>query len=131
MTHTTPTEAAAQRMISPYVFPGCFMDSPYPNIISSLGIIESFCRAENIKLSQLRSSNRERRLVKPRHALMYLIRKHTGKSFSEIGIMFGGRHHTTVVHAYNEVENKILSDKEYSDWVDSIELTNLPTKNQL
>ena len=49
--------------------------------------------------------------MKPRQIAMYLIRTLTPHSLSEIGEYFGGRDHTTVLHAFHKIENDVLLDK--------------------
>jgi chromosomal replication initiator protein len=63
------------------------------------------------------SKRRTRNLSFPRHIAMYLCRKHTTASYPEIGVQFGGRDHSSVIHAANVVTSKI-SDK--SDLVEII-----------
>jgi chromosomal replication initiator protein len=71
----------------------------------------------NIKVSDMVSKRRTRNLSFPRHIAMYLCRKHTTASYPEIGVQFGGRDHSSVIHAANVVTSKI-SDK--SDLVEII-----------
>jgi hypothetical protein len=56
----------------------------------------------------LKSSSRTQAMSLPRHIAIYLLRKHLGLGFSEIGRHFGGRDHTTILHSYR----KILADAE-------------------
>ena len=64
----------------------------------------------NIALSDMRTSKRSRNLVYARQIAMYLIRQMTEHSLPEIGQYFGGRDHTTVLHAISKIENKTKSD---------------------
>ncbi|HTL47970.1 MAG TPA: chromosomal replication initiator protein DnaA [Verrucomicrobiae bacterium] len=64
----------------------------------------------HIKVSDLRSKRRTKSVAEPRQIAMYLIRTLTTHSFPEIGEYFGGRDHTTVLHAYNKVSKDILTD---------------------
>jgi chromosomal replication initiator protein len=50
-------------------------------------------------------------LTVPRQVAMYLCRKHTDLPLVEIGQAFGGRDHTTVIHACDKVENEIREDR--------------------
>ena len=63
-----------------------------------------------IKLSDLQSKRRSRAISHPRQVCMYLARKLTGYSLEEIGGYFGGRDHTTVMHACEKIENLRVSD---------------------
>ncbi len=64
----------------------------------------------NIKISEMISKRRTKNLSFPRHIGMYLCRKHTTCSYPEIGGHFGGRDHSSVIHAANVVSTKIESD---------------------
>lgn len=65
-----------------------------------------------LKVSEIVSKRRTRNLSFPRHIAMYLCRKHTTASYPEIGQNFGGRDHSSVIHAANVVQNKLNEDKE-------------------
>jgi chromosomal replication initiation ATPase DnaA len=49
--------------------------------------------------------------VLPRQIAMYLVRQLTGASLQEIGRQFGGKHHTTVLHSINKIEELRRTDK--------------------
>ena len=51
---------------------------------------------------------------------MYLSRELTELSLPHIGEEFGGRDHTTVIHAYNKIEEKINEDDEFSKVINKI-----------
>ena len=75
----------------------------------------------NLKVSDLTSKRRTRTLSYPRHIAMYLCRKHTSTSFPEIGSQFGGRDHSSVIHAANVISLKIVSEPEVKSVVTEIE----------
>jgi chromosomal replication initiator protein len=54
--------------------------------------------------------DRERRVCRPRQVAMYLARTMTPMSYPEIGRRFGGRDHTTVLHAFRQIEKLSGSD---------------------
>lgn len=56
-----------------------------------------------IPLEQMRAPTRSRRFARPRQVAMYLARELTGRSLPEIGRQFGGRDHTTVLHAHRTI----------------------------
>ncbi len=58
----------------------------------------------NIKIEDLISSRRIRTFARPRQVAMYLSKKLTTRSLPEIGRKFGGRDHTTVIHAVKKIE---------------------------
>ena len=68
----------------------------------------------NIKVSDMHSARRARMVARPRQVAMYLSKKFTSKSLPEIGRRFGGKDHTTVMHAVKRVEELIASDHEFS-----------------
>ena len=63
-----------------------------------------------IKISDIHSKKRSRNFSRPRQMAMSLTRELTNLSFPEIGEAFGGRHHTTIMHACDEVEQLRLRD---------------------
>ncbi|MGP1716781.1 MAG: chromosomal replication initiator protein DnaA [Methylophilus sp.] len=64
-----------------------------------------------IKVSDMFSKKRSRNVARPRQVAMSLARELTNHSFPEIGEAFGGRHHTTVMHACDEIEQHRLNDQ--------------------
>ncbi len=68
------------------------------------------CEHFNLKLGELKSKRRTRNIALPRQMAMYLCRKHTSTSFPTIGNKFGGRDHSTVIHAAKTIEEKIKED---------------------
>lgn len=64
-----------------------------------------------IKVSDMFSKKRSRNVARPRQIAMSLARELTNHSFPEIGEAFGGRHHTTVMHACEEIEQLRLNDQ--------------------
>lgn len=66
------------------------------------------------------SARRQVPLVIPRHVAMYLVKVLTPKSLPEIGRRFGGRDHTTVLHAIRRMEEKIAVDTEFAKRVEEL-----------
>jgi chromosomal replication initiator protein len=64
-----------------------------------------------IKIADIHSKKRSRNYSRPRQIAMSLTRELTNLSFPEIGEVFGGRHHTTIMHACDEIESLRLSDQ--------------------
>lgn len=75
----------------------------------------------NIRLSEMVSKKRTKNLSFPRHIAMYLCRKHTTCSYPEIGEHFGGRDHSSVIHASNVVSTKIANDPDTKQLVGELE----------
>jgi chromosomal replication initiator protein len=72
----------------------------------------------NIKLAEMGSARRSRQVARPRQVAMYLAKQLTSRSLPEIGRKFGGRDHTTVMHAVKKVEELKASDHNFSEDVD-------------
>ena len=64
----------------------------------------------NLRVEDLKSQRRTRNVAYPRQIAMYLSRKLTDMSLPKIGEEFGGRDHTTVIHAYEKIAKKIKED---------------------
>ncbi len=71
-------------------------------------------------MTALLSSNRSTILAWPRHVAMHLARELTDESLPAIGAAFGGRSHTTVLHACRRTRERLESDKAASADVDSL-----------
>lgn len=74
-----------------------------------------------LKVSDLSSKKRSRSFSFPRHIAMYLCRKHTTCSYPDIGNQFGGRDHSSVIHAANVVGKKLKAEAEVRAIVDKIQ----------
>lgn len=75
-------------------------------------------RHYNVSRQELVSNRRTRVIVKPRQIAMYLAKTMTPRSFPEIGRRFGGRDHTTVLHAVRKIEDLIDKDTKLSHEVE-------------
>ncbi|WP_117195327.1 chromosomal replication initiator protein DnaA [Rhizobium terrae] len=75
-------------------------------------------RHYNVSRQELVSNRRTRVIVKPRQVAMYLSKTMTPRSFPEIGRRFGGRDHTTVLHAVRKIEEMISGDTKLSHEVE-------------
>lgn len=69
----------------------------------------------NIKISDMSSARRLRSVARPRQIAMYLAKILTLKSFADIGIKFGKKDHTTVMHAVKKVEELMKNDIEFRE----------------
>jgi chromosomal replication initiator protein len=72
----------------------------------------------NIRLSDMHSARRARVVARPRQVAMFLCKQLTPRSLPEIGRKFGGRDHTTVMHAVKKVEELIASDTSLAEDVE-------------
>jgi chromosomal replication initiator protein len=69
----------------------------------------------NIKISDMHSARRSRIITRPRQIAMYLAKNLTTRSLPEIGRKFGGRDHTTVIHAIRKVQELKKNDSNFSE----------------
>jgi chromosomal replication initiator protein len=74
-----------------------------------------------VKMSDLQSKRRHKSIAFPRQVCMYLARRHTRYSLEEIGGYFGGRDHTTVLHAVRTVDDDTKTDREIAKQVTTME----------
>ena len=68
-----------------------------------------------IKLADMHSARRSRTVARPRQVAMYLCKQLTTRSLPEIGRKFGGRDHTTVIHAVKKVEELRATDASFDE----------------
>lgn len=66
----------------------------------------------NVTVPELKGKKRVKSIVIPRQIAMYLSRELTNASLPKIGHEFGGKDHTTVLHAHEKIESELLKDKE-------------------
>ncbi len=72
----------------------------------------------NIRISDMYSARRSRAIARPRQVAMYLSKQLTQRSLPEIGRKFGGRDHTTVMHAVKKVDELRSTDRHFDADVD-------------
>ncbi|VAW04069.1 Chromosomal replication initiator protein DnaA, partial [hydrothermal vent metagenome] len=75
----------------------------------------------NIRLSDLLSARRARQVARPRQVAMYLAKQLTAKSLPDIGRQFGGRDHTTVMHAVKRIDELRLDDSVLEEDIQHLE----------
>jgi chromosomal replication initiator protein len=73
-----------------------------------------------IKQSQLKEKSNTRKVVYPRQVAMYLVKELTNASLPEIGRAFGGKHHTTVIHSINKIDQTRLVDPDLNRLLHSL-----------
>src|SRR3954447_20825098 len=84
-------------------------------------ILDAVTKYYNVRLSDLQSKRRHKSIAFPRQVCMYLARRHTRYSLEEIGGYFGGRDHTTVLHAVRTVDGDCKSDREVAKQVNYLD----------
>ena len=74
-----------------------------------------------ISIEDLKSKKRNADIAFPRQIAMYLCRKHTDASFPKIGIEFGGKDHSTVMHSCEKIEQEMKKNKSLAEEIDKLE----------
>lgn len=75
-----------------------------------------------IKLNNVLSKKRTKNIVLARQVAIYLTRELTDHSFPEIGGAFGGKDHTTIMHSFNKIKDKLKNDKGLKSSIDNLSL---------
>ena len=86
-------------------------------------IIRGVSGATNVSENKLISRGRTMEVAQARQIAMYLCRELVGTSLGDIGLHFGGRDHSTVIHACRNIENKMAIDSTFNIKVQSVKST--------
>jgi ATPase involved in DNA replication initiation len=87
----------------------------------TIGLIqEVVANYYNLQISDFKSARRTRNVAFPRQIAMYLSRKLTDMSLPKIGEEFGGRDHTTVIHAYEKISGNLKVDESLQNAVSEL-----------
>ena len=78
------------------------------------------CDFFGLKLSDLKAKNRTKAIAFPRQVAMYISRQMTHSSLSEIGRAFGGKDHTTVLHAVDKIQTLLQEDPKLRKTIDGL-----------
>ncbi len=88
----------------------------------SIGTIQRVvCDHFEVALGELLSKTRNASVVFPRQVAMYLARNLTDAKLHEIGLQFGGRDHSTVIHSYNKIRDVVENDADTAALVSKLE----------
>ena len=71
-------------------------------------------------VTTLKSKTNERTVVFPRQVAMYLMKELTGMSYPEIGKLFNNKHHSTVMHSVEKIEEMVESDQQFARAIDGL-----------
>jgi chromosomal replication initiator protein len=91
-----------------------------PTMVSVDHILKVVADRFQMKLSDLKSKRRTKTVVYPRQLAMYLCRTLTDSSFPEIGRQFGGKDHSTVIHAVRLITDQLERDHQTRSTVDNL-----------
>jgi chromosomal replication initiator protein len=83
-------------------------------------ITKCVCDYFKIDENKIRDKTRRKEVVLVRQIAMYLSKELTKSSLKTIGLHFGGRDHSTVIHAYNSIESSMLTDDQLKDTLNSL-----------
>ncbi len=98
-----------------------FVDSRFSHGINIESIQEAVGSYFHIGRVELISKSRTRHISNPRQIAMFLCRRHTDASFPVIGARFGGRDHSTVIHATKVIERRLKHDPTLRETIDKLE----------
>jgi chromosomal replication initiator protein len=85
-----------------------------------MDIKRATARHYGVPLIEMESSRRHHIVVRPRQVAMYLAKTMTPRSLPEIGRRFGGKDHTTVIHAVRKIDALVKKDQELADTIAAI-----------
>jgi chromosomal replication initiator protein len=88
--------------------------------ISIDNITKIVCEYLEVEENKVREKNRKKEVVMARQIAMYLSKKLTQSSLKTIGLHFGGRDHSTVIHAYNTIDHLVGNDLKIKEIVDTL-----------
>ncbi|MEX1997382.1 MAG: chromosomal replication initiator protein DnaA [Candidatus Andersenbacteria bacterium] len=88
------------------------LDQPQQRTVDSKKILDVVSVYYNLSLDDLCGKCRKQEIVRPRQVAMYLLRKENNVSFPSIGDQFGGRDHTTAMHACEKIQKLLEHDEE-------------------
>lgn len=91
------------------------------NVITVESIQKAISEFYNVTISDLKSSNRSKRIAIPRHIAIWLSRNLTEYSLTDIGEEFGGRDHTTIMSSLKKIDDLLKTDSSLNDTIKVLE----------
>lgn len=88
--------------------------------VQTRDVIDVISTHYDVRNEELLSKGRKREVVKPRQIAMYLLRTELNLSYPGIGEHFGGRDHTTALHAYEKIARTIKDDERLRDEIEAL-----------
>ena len=83
-------------------------------------IAKAVAEKHNLQTAQLKQKTNERKIAYPRQIAMYLIKELTAASLPEIGRFFGGKHHTTVLHSVQKIDQLRHKDPDLNSMIHNL-----------
>lgn len=97
-----------------------YLDDRSATVLTPDQILATVCEEFKVSREDLFSAGRKQSLVFARQVGMYLCRKHLGLSFPELGRIFGGRDHSTVLYSYRKIEQLQRDDKSVKNLLNTL-----------
>lgn len=91
-----------------------------PSIVTTDQILKVVSEKFQVRIAELKSKRRTKTVVYPRQLAMYLCRTMTNGSFPEIGRQFGGKDHSTVIHAVRQISDRMQTNTEVKAAVEDL-----------
>lgn len=88
------------------------LERPQQKSVDSQKIVEAVSMYYNLSFDDLCGKSRKQEIVRPRQVAMFLLRKESNASFPSIGNQFGGRDHTTAMHACEKITKLLDHDQD-------------------
>jgi len=88
--------------------------------ITAEEIMKTVSEYFKIRLKDLKARDNRREIAIPRHIAIYLTKRLTNMSLPEIGRKFGGKHHSTIIHSINKVEEMRKEDTNFNNTVNNL-----------
>lgn len=93
---------------------------PDKSVLTIDTIMDHTAKIYKLPIDQLRAKTRKKDIVRARQVAMYLSKRLTNHSLVTIGLYFGGRDHSTVIHALDNVEKNISADPVFKQQIDGM-----------
>ena len=113
VTSSAITLAMAQQVLK-YLIPG------QERRVTMDSVLRAVAERFQLQPAQLKQKTNARNIAYPRQIAMYLIKELTQSSLPEIGRMFGGKHHTTVLHSIQKIEKLRQTDADLNRLIHSV-----------
>ena len=95
------------------------MTKEKPSVTVSI-ILDAVSKFFDVSIEDITSTKRNAKFTFPRHVAMFLCRSITSMSYPEIGEAFGGRDHTSVMHAFNKITEQLENKPELKNALEEI-----------
>ncbi|KPJ54665.1 hypothetical protein AMJ47_03875 [Parcubacteria bacterium DG_72] len=113
LNNQTPTLKVAETLLKNIIF------SP-KKVANPEKIIRAVSAFYNLKEKDILTTSRKKEIVKPRQIAMFFLRRELKSSFPFIGRKFGGKDHTTAIHAYNKIVKEIDMNESLAEEINLI-----------